>query len=710
MNLLDMRTVVFSYAISNFICLVVIVLLWRRNRARFPGLGLWAADFALQFAALVLISLRGTIPDILSMTGGNTMAVAGAILLYAGLERFTATPAAQFHNWILLAVFAAAHAYFAVISPDLKARNILISSAILLICLQCAWLMLRRRPPEMLGITRGVGYVFAAFALINAVRILVELAVPSGADLFNTNIYEKLFLLGYQMTLVVLTFALSLMVNHRLFVDLENDISARRRTEEALRLSEEKFSKAFRSSPDAVLLSRRRDGLLIEVNESFCRLTGYSRREALSSSSLDLGLWAEPREREKVMAELPRVREHEFDIRTKAGAIRRVLYSGETINIGGEECVLSIIRDITEKKRSEEALRLSEERHRSVFEISPVGICLLGLEGNLESVNPAGAAIFGYTAGELPGLKVGDIVPKITRPDLDLLVKNIGENGPQIFESEGRKKNGTAFPLQVSAALYRLTDGERLFLILVDLTGQKQAAEAEHLQRLAKTLLRFQEEERKHLARELHDHLGQDLATIKIGLALARKDHPKLAPRLAEEIDESIRTADKIIADVRRISAGLRPESIDKIGLLPVLEDEIRRLSSRSGVAITLDSAGLEERLPSALEIAVYRIVQEALTNVIKHASSKSAQITIRRGEAGIVVTIRDDGRGFPPERGKTGGLGLLGIRERVAAEGGSLRIESSPGEGTSLCVTIPLRPEETGNRNDVQPGNHGQA
>ncbi len=845
MNLLDMRTIVFSYAISNFICMVVITLLWRRNRARFAGLGFWAADFILQFTALMLITLRGAVPDVLSMTVSNTMAVGGTILLYAGLERFTARRTPQFHNWILLAVFAAAHGYFAVVSPDLTARNILISSALLLVCLQGAWLMLRRSPPEMLRITKGVGYVLAAVLLISVARILIEVAVPSGEDLFSTNIYEKLFLLSYQMFFIVLTFSLNLMVNQRLSADLENDIAARQRTEEDLRLSEEKFCKAFRAGPDAVLLSRLGDGRFIEVNDSFTRLTGYPRGEALSRTAIDLGLWVDPREREKVIADLradSRVRDYEFDVRTKTGAIRRVLYSGEIINIRDEECVLSIVHDISERKRierekeklaeilnervkeldclysissikeipglslgerlerivnvlppalrypglagakvriganeaatgnwreterkitaevavretrigevevgyleapdgagedpfldqeksllqtvaarlgrfvagqqAEEALRSSEERHRSIFEISPVGICLLGRDGTIESINPAGSAIFGYSAEDMPRLR--NIVPEIGRADLDNLVKKIEENGPQIFESTGRKKNGTAFPLQVSAVLHRSSGGERLYLILANLTGQKQAAEAEHLRRLSKALIRFQEEERKHLARELHDHLGQDLATIKIGLALAKKDHPNLDPGLAGEIDEAIRTTDKLIADVRRISSGLRPESIDKIGLRPVLEEETRNLSSRSGVAIALDAAGLEERLSPALDIAVYRIVQEALTNVIKHAGARNARITIRRGESGIAVTIRDDGRGFLPDRtSKTEGLGLLGMRERASAEGGTLQIESSPGKGTTLFVNLPLRPGETDNRDTIQSVNHKQS
>jgi hypothetical protein len=226
MNPLDMRTVVFSYAISNLICTIVIVILWTQNRARFAGLGFWMVDFMLQFTALVLVALRGAAPDFLSMTGSNAMVIGGTLLIYLGLERFTGKPSPQLHNYLLLAAFILAHAYFVLVFPSLTARNLLITLALLALCAQCAWLMLRRAAPAMRPITAGVGYVFAAFCLVSLVRIVADLVVPAGNDLFHGNVYETVLLLTYQMLFIVLTFSLFLMVNRRLFADLESDIAA----------------------------------------------------------------------------------------------------------------------------------------------------------------------------------------------------------------------------------------------------------------------------------------------------------------------------------------------------------------------------------------------------------------------------------------------------------------------------------------------------
>ncbi|MBN1992758.1 MAG: hypothetical protein JW953_08620, partial [Anaerolineae bacterium] len=281
MNLFDMKTVIFSFIISNAICAVVITLLWLQNRRRFAGLGFWLAGFGLQFAATVLVILRGLAPDFVSMVVGNALLILGAIFLYMGLAHFIGKRGPQLHNYTLLAVFILVHTYFTVMQPSLAARNVNFSLGFLVICFQGAWLMLYRVNVDMRPITRGIGLVLAAFCLVSIIRIMVDLAVPPGNDFFHSNTFETLLILTYQMLFILLTFGLTLMVNRCLFVDLEDDIAGRRQVEEALRLSEEKFAKAFYASPDAILITRAGDGQLIEVNEGFCRLSEYSREEAL---------------------------------------------------------------------------------------------------------------------------------------------------------------------------------------------------------------------------------------------------------------------------------------------------------------------------------------------------------------------------------------------------------------------------------------------
>ncbi len=373
-------TVILSCIVINAICAIVSYLLWRRIHKRFSGSGLWLAGYLAQFAGVSLILLRTILPESIAVILGNGLLITSAILLYIGLERFVGKPGPQLQNAFLLAAFLAVHAYFLFVTPSLAARNINLSLALIAIYGQSAWLLFRRVDPEMRPITQGPGFIFTGYCLVGLIRIAADIAVPSGNDFFHSTNFDTLVLITYQMLFIALTFTLSLMVNLRLFRDLERDIVIRREVEEALRESEEKFSKAFHSSPDAILISHTRDGHLLEANDSFCRLSGYSREEALANSSIPQALWANPQDEEECFALLQkdhRVRNLEYDFRTKSGGILHCLYSGEIIHLAGEAYILSVVSDITERKEAEKILRRSEANFREVFENSAQGIFLL---------------------------------------------------------------------------------------------------------------------------------------------------------------------------------------------------------------------------------------------------------------------------------------------------------------------------------------------
>ncbi len=385
MDPLYLRIAILSFIVLNAICLIVILLLWLRIRRRFAGIGFWLASYWMQFAGACLILIREFIPEVIPVILANGLLIGGGILLYVGLERFVGKGGPQAQNALLLLVFLAVHSYFFFISPNLAARIINLSFALLVISSECAWLMLRRVEPEMLRFTWGAGVIFIGFILAGIARIVTSLLVPGGNASFFSNGTDIMAIIAHQMLFIALTFILSLTVNLRLFADLERDITVRKGMEAALRESEEKFSKAFHSSPDAILISRARDGRLLEVNDSFCRLTEYSREEALGSSPLALSLWANPADEERCYTALlaqNRVRDLEFEFRTKSGVILDCLYSGELIDLTGETHILSVVRDITERKQALEILRRSEAHFREVFENSAQGLFIIDVLEN----------------------------------------------------------------------------------------------------------------------------------------------------------------------------------------------------------------------------------------------------------------------------------------------------------------------------------------
>ncbi len=388
--------VLISYAVINAICLVVILLLWLRIRGRFSGIGFWLASYLMQFTGACLILMRESIPEAIPVILANGLLIAGGILLYIGLERFVGRKGPQAQNALLLLVFLAVHSYSFIISPNLAARIINLSLALLVISSECAWLMLRRVDPEMRRYTWGAGAIFVGFVLAALFRIATSLLVPGSNASFFSNGTDILAILAHQMLFIALTFILSLMVNLRLLGELERDLAVRKGMEAALRESEEKFSKAFHSSPDAILISRARDGRLLEVNDSFCRLTKYAREESIGSSPLSLSLWANPADEEQCYAALlerRRVRELEYEFRTKTGEIIECLYSGELIDLAGEMHILSVVRDITERKQALEILRRSEAHFREVFENSAQGLFIVDVAEDgrfhIHETNPA---------------------------------------------------------------------------------------------------------------------------------------------------------------------------------------------------------------------------------------------------------------------------------------------------------------------------------
>jgi PAS domain S-box-containing protein len=389
--MLDMRTIVFSNVLTDIVCLVVIILLWQQTRRRFAGAGFFVFDFALQTTALFLIILRGQIPDWMSYVLANTMVMTGALLGYMGLSRFVGKKSFQIHNYILLAVFAFAHTYFTFVQPNLAARNLNLSLVLLIICLQCAWLMLYRVQHGMRPLTRGVGIVFGIYCLLSIIRI-IEFSEGEHivGDYFQSGMFEKLILVSYQILFIVLTYSLTLMVNKRLLVDI--------------RTGEEKFSKAFYSSPYAITITRMSDGQIIEVNESFSNITGYQTADLQEKTTLAMHLWGRDEDRALVVSELAgkgKVRQREFQFRKKSGEIMIGLFSAEIITINNEKCVLSSINDITERKQNEEVLLASEEKFSRTFDSNPIATAISTMkDGRFLNVNNAMVGAFSFSSKE----------------------------------------------------------------------------------------------------------------------------------------------------------------------------------------------------------------------------------------------------------------------------------------------------------------------
>jgi len=347
MQFLDMRTVFFTNILIFTICTLIIASLCHQSRNRFAGMGFLLADFAMQTAATFLIAMRGLVADWMSMSLSNMLILAGSILGYMGLERFVGKITSQVHNYILLAAYAFAFNYFVFTQTDIAVRNLIVSLGLMIIWFQCMWLMLYRVKSRMRPLTLGVGIVFGAFCLVNIIRIVEFFTSPHPpTDYFQSGMFQTLVIIAYQLLTIILTYNLMLMVNKRLLVDLS--------------AQEEKFAKAFRSSPYAIMLARSEDGQILEVNQGYFDITGYRPEETIGRTTRDMRLWVDEEDQAAAMAELSkagRLHGREFKFRTSTGEEMDGILYVEIIAIAGVKHTLSNINNITRSKRVEEQLQ-----------------------------------------------------------------------------------------------------------------------------------------------------------------------------------------------------------------------------------------------------------------------------------------------------------------------------------------------------------------
>jgi PAS domain S-box-containing protein len=267
------------------------------------------------------------------------------------------------------------------------------------------------------------------------------------------------------------------------FLSVVRDITARKHMEEALRQSEEKFARAFFASPDALVISSLRTAQFLDVNESFCRMSGYAKEEAVGRTGLDLGVWARPEDREHVLQMLARgesPRNLEFTFRSRTGRTVVGLLSAEIIEFGGERCMLGVVRDITERKEMEEALRTSEERFRELFENANDIVYTHDLEGNFTSLNRTGERITGYPRAEALQKNIRDLLdPQQVGFAQEMVRLNLEGKGPTTYELQIRARDGRPIELEVSTRLI-LFDGRPVGVqgIARDVTERRKAERA----------------------------------------------------------------------------------------------------------------------------------------------------------------------------------------------------------------------------------------
>lgn len=367
------------------------------------------------------------------------------------------------------------------------------------------------------------------------------------------------------------------------------------------------------------------------------------------------------------------------------------------------------LQDITEYKLIEARLgkmasRLAQSarEYEDLYQNAPVSYHSLDKNGVFQRINKTGLHWLGYSREEIIGrMKIFDLLPPESAAGYRKAFANLMEGGElRDLEQDLICKDGSLLPVLLNATAIRDENGQFLMsrTTAYNMTERnKIEAERERYQQrltqLSRHLVNMQEEERRRLSASLHDRTSPNLAAIGLNLSmLTMPGAPALPPELVERLEDIRALVDDTTASIREISADLRPPLLDYAGLLPTLESYLHQFSKRTGTATRFASEPLTRPAPD-LESMLFRIAQEALTNIAKHAEATAVDVALKNEKERIVLTIRDDGNGFDPEmlgrNGSSVGLGMLNMREMTEFAGGSFTIKSAPAQGTLIRVEI---------------------
>ncbi len=394
--ILDMRTTMLLYAIVNIVCALVMTVVWYQNRKQFAGISFWLADLVLQASGALLVVLRGTIPDFVSMVVANTMILAGIVVIYIGLERFVGKISSQIHNYVLLGIFVPAATYFTLAQPDLEVRGAIISLMTVIFTFQCCWLLLYRVAPDMRRMTLFTGIVFGGYALVSAARIFRYIISPLQTnDFFKSGTFETLIIIFFIVLAVALICGLILMVNRRLLGEVKSGAEQVRR--------ERDRAQSYFDMAGTMLVVIDARGKVSAINKKGCEILECEEMNIIGRDWFNT--YIPERMRTEAQSIFKRIMRGDiehfeylegFAVLSTSGKEKQVTWHNSVIkNERGK--IVGILRsgeDITELKRLEDERKALEQKAQLASRLASVGELASGVAHEIN--NPL-TGVIGYT-------------------------------------------------------------------------------------------------------------------------------------------------------------------------------------------------------------------------------------------------------------------------------------------------------------------------
>ena len=470
--------------------------------------------------------------------------------------------------------------------------------------------------------------------------------------------------------------------------------------------SQKRFRYAFLTSPDSVAIIRAKDRIFTEINEMFSLFLGYAKEDIIGKSFLEMTAWHDREEQQNLLADIEKrgpVINRETRFIDSEGLVKTGLLSIMTMPLDQELHFVLAIRNIDALRQVEEALEKSEARYRELFSNMSNGVAVFeakndGKEFVFIDFNRAAERIEHLKREDVLGRNFVDIVPSAKKYGLLDTFRRVFKTGKPEYHPVEIYKDGV-LKLCKENYIYRLPAGE-IVDVYDDITERKLAESKlliyqEKLQSLASELSLVEERERRSIATDLHDQIGQTLSVIKMCCFALRNDLH--SPEHIRQIDEIKEMVTQTIRDTRSLTFELSPPVLYELGLVAAIDWLAEQFQHKHSLKCTVESDRKSKPLSQDFEIVLFRSVRELLINIVKHAEAKKVKITIRVNKENLRIRVTDDGIGFSKEAKagrtyKNHQFGLFNITERIRHLGGKVEVDSQSGKGTMVTLVAPLK------------------
>ena len=464
--------------------------------------------------------------------------------------------------------------------------------------------------------------------------------------------------------------------------------------QEDLRKSEARYRALSEATFEAIFISEK--GVCLDVNPKAAELFGYDYNELIGIFGTDV---IAPESKELVKRNMLSGYEKPYEAiaQKKDGTRFHVEIRGKMMRYKDKDVRITVIRDIDEQKRAAEALHKSEKRYRDLFNSIPIGLYRTTPEGTILDVNPAMLDILGYPNRD-GLLQLKSLETYIDPEDRKQFQHRLEDKGfVHDFTVQLRRHDGTGVWVSINTSIVYDPDSQMTYYegAMADISDRK--ASEERIHKLSQQLMQAQEDERQLISRELHDTVAQDLSVAKMECDLIYGDLLNNRKPEAQRIKVISGALQKTIWGVRNMAYDLRPPGLEKLGLVETIYLFCEDFTQRWGIPIDFRSAGMKGlQLDYETQINLYRLVQEGLTNIRKHADASEVTLKLVAAFPNIILRIKDNGCGFDVDAraaatGQEKRMGLRSMQERVTLMNGELKLQSKPGQGTKVSITLPF-------------------